>query len=208
MNLISSLSRRRSSVDLTSTPTTTAAAAAPRSPSAKSRWNLFSSGSPRFNEVPEVDLLRRELLELRKKTSSQAAELHALKSSLQREEIESAEWQEKWNFQNFKLQLLIDMWVLREIELECAQEGKPLDLGEDSILEKTKSLREPLFSPPKEGEVMRGELLEVQPKREAGLGWQKGDVTTPIEMLEEKPRASAAEGVNDLEVESSIDDEF
>lgn len=52
----------------------------------------------------------------------------------------SVEWRERWNYQNFKLQLLTDMWVLREIELECLKEGHPANLGDESILAKTASM--------------------------------------------------------------------
>lgn len=73
----------------------------------------------------ETNLLRQEVEELRTRVELQAHELRQLKEELRREETEAEDWREKWNFQNFKLQLLIDMWVLREIELKAADDAAP-----------------------------------------------------------------------------------
>jgi len=49
---------------------------------------------------------------------SQLQELEELKRQLYAEQRTTTEWREKWNYQNFKLNLMVDMLVLRVLELE------------------------------------------------------------------------------------------
>ena len=49
-------------------------------------------------------------------TSTLAQEVDELKRQVNAEQRGANDWREKWNFQNFKLNLMVDMLVLRVLE--------------------------------------------------------------------------------------------
>lgn len=59
---------------------------------------------------------------------------------MKKHDLKGNEWRERCNFLSFKLQLITDMWVLRELELNSGKSGQPINLGDKSILEKIDSV--------------------------------------------------------------------
>ncbi|GIL91028.1 hypothetical protein Vretimale_9461 [Volvox reticuliferus] len=85
-----------------------------RSPQGKSPRN--ASPAPARGPVEEL-----QVKELQHHVQLLKAELEGyekIKQQLQAEQRAAQEWKEKWNYQNFKLNLMVDMLVLRVLELE------------------------------------------------------------------------------------------
>jgi len=59
---------------------------------------------------------------------AQLHEVEEIKGRLLAEQRTTNEWRERWNFQNFKLNLMVDMLVLRAMEVD-----KDVGAGQGSI---------------------------------------------------------------------------
>ncbi|KAG2437482.1 hypothetical protein HXX76_006132 [Chlamydomonas incerta] len=56
---------------------------------------------------------------------AQMQDYQTVKTQLLQEQRQAQEWREKWNFQDLKLNLMVDMLVLRVLELEQPGVGGP-----------------------------------------------------------------------------------
>uniref|UniRef100_A0A7S0YMG2 Uncharacterized protein n=1 Tax=Polytomella parva TaxID=51329 RepID=A0A7S0YMG2_9CHLO len=96
-----------------------------RSPSFKLR-NLFGRSNSKDNvssqlpasPPPSQQLVQRDFHHEIQVLETQLHDYENLKKRLKAEEKQCAEWREKWNYQNFKLNLMADMLVLRVLEVE------------------------------------------------------------------------------------------
>ncbi|KAL2622469.1 hypothetical protein R1flu_002674 [Riccia fluitans] len=74
---------------------------------------------PEYEELPEgKGAVEAELLELRREKRKMKKDLE--KYQAQKEEMK--ELKERWNLLDFKYQLLLDMWTMRELDIKRSQE--------------------------------------------------------------------------------------
>jgi hypothetical protein len=74
--------------------------------------------SPPVGRNPVEELQVKELQHRVLLLSAQVEGYDKAKQQLQLEQRAAQEWKDKWNYQNFKLNLMVDMLVLRVLELE------------------------------------------------------------------------------------------
>eukprot|EP00210_Caulerpa_lentillifera_P005166 g4938.t1 len=96
----------------------------------RSKWGILRRAASSSKTTPKrdsVQKLRKELSDLQSVVDSQSSELTTLKEKLKNQIIETEEWKQNFNYAKYKLATLIDMWVLREIEVQRSS-----SLGDDN----------------------------------------------------------------------------
>ncbi|KXZ49631.1 hypothetical protein GPECTOR_20g488 [Gonium pectorale] len=112
-----------------STPPPMPAPAPPRSASPAAKFKALLSfaphspkrnqQSPSANQHPPADEMQVKDLQHRMQLMQvQVQDYERLKAQLAVEQRAAQDWKEKWNYQNFKLNLMVDMLVLRVLELD------------------------------------------------------------------------------------------
>ncbi|GLC53619.1 Serine/arginine-rich splicing factor rsz22 [Pleodorina starrii] len=82
-----------------------------------------SASSP-LPHNPVEELQMKELQHRVQLLTAQVEGYEKVKQLLQAEQRAAQEWKEKWNYQNFKLNVMVDMLVLRVLELEQPAESQ------------------------------------------------------------------------------------
>ncbi|GFR49606.1 hypothetical protein Agub_g11676 [Astrephomene gubernaculifera] len=75
--------------------------------------------SPTPNRTAEPDDMQvKDMHHRMQLLQAQVQDYERIKAQLAAEQRSAQEWKEKWNYQNFKLNLMVDMLVLRVLELD------------------------------------------------------------------------------------------